>query len=170
MNRTSSKLCSGNTRHCRGRARAWSTVLLRGNQDGIGDWQPYKDIPYHILYFRCSEFSVQGSLDELSTFDTLSSNMGSAVECSPAHTTFPRTECQQPLIPEDASSLSEVQALPALILDTSVETLGEDLDILITENEDMENETHDNEDIVWRTSQYYGIDLVKSCEITSSDI
>ena len=71
---------------------------------------------------------------------------------------------------EDASSLSEVQALPALILDTSVETLEEGLDDLNNDNEDMENETHDNEDIVWRTSQYYGIDLVTSCEFWSSEI
>ena len=74
------------------------------------------------------------------------------------------TENHQPLMLEDVSSLSEVQALPALILDTSVETLGEGLDDLNNDNEDMENETHDNEDIVWRTSQYYGIDLVTSCE------
>ena len=100
-------------------------------------------------------------MDELSSFDTLSSYTGSGVECSQTHGTF--AQSHHPLMPEDASSLSEVQALPALILDTSVETLGEGLDNLNNDNEDMENETHDNEDIVWRTSQYYGIDLVKSC-------
>ena len=59
----------------------------------------------------------------------------------------------------DASSLSEVVALPALILDTSLET-GDDPETNDDYNEDADNVTCDNEDIVWRTSQYYGIDLV----------
>ena len=71
---------------------------------------------------------------------------------------------QRPALPdidqsEAASPLSEVQALPALILDTSLETAG-DPDSL-TNDDSEETEACDNEDIVWRTSQYYGIDLVK---------
>ena len=75
------------------------------------------------------------------------------------------TDGQQPLMLGDSSSLSEVQALPALILDTSLETAGEYPESLANDDddytEDTDNVTCDNEDIVWRTSQYYGIDLVK---------
>ena len=140
------------------------------------------------LNSRCSELSVQGSLGELSNFETVSSDTGSAEESSldlgqfqqtddqsqkplmpflengqpyqPLGTLArPLTDDQQPLMLGDSSSLSEVQALPALILDTSLETIGDDPETN-DDNEDTDNGTFDNEDIVWRTSQYYGIDLV----------
>ena len=49
---------------------------------------------------------------------------------------------------------------PTLILDTTLETMGDDPETN-DNTEDTDNVTCDNEDIVWRTSQYYGIDLVK---------
>ena len=66
---------------------------------------------------------------------------------------------QQHLMLGESSSLSEVQALPALILDTSLET-ADDPETNDDDTEDTDTGTCDNEDIVWRTSQYYGIDLV----------
>ena len=69
------------------------------------------------------------------------------------------TEVKQPLMLE-SSSLSEVQALPALILDSSLETADDPESPANDDNEDTDAVTCDNEDIVWRTSQYYGIDLV----------
>ena len=141
--------------------------------------------------FRSSEFSDQGSDDQLSTFEAPSS-LGGLVESSLAVKMFPPTDrhlIQQEedsfrhliqeedsfrhLIQEEVSSLSEVQALPALILDTSgsLETLED----LTNDNEDMawrpiigQYPGHvispdQSEEIVWRTSQYYGIDLVSFC-------
>ena len=96
-------------------------------------------------------------MDELSNFETLSSHTESLRP-------FLSNDSQQPLMLDDGSSLSEVQALPALILDTSVETQAEDLEILTNDEE-----INDNEDIVWRTSQYYGIDLVTFCENSHLD-
>ena len=161
--------------------------------------------------FRSSEFSDQGSDDQLSTFEAPSS-LGGLVESSLAVKMFLPTDrhlIQQEedsfrnliqeedsfrhliqeedsfrhliqeedsfrhLIQEEVSSLSEVQALPALILDTSgsLETLED----LTNDNEDMawrpiigQYPGHvispdQSEEIVWRTSQYYGIDLVSFC-------
>ena len=143
------------------------------------------------MHFRSSEFSDQGSDDQLSTFEAPSS-LGGLVESSLAVKMFLPTDrhlIQQEddsfrhliqeedsfrhLIQEEVSSLSEVQALPALILDTSgsLETLED----LTNDNEDMawrpiigQYPGHvispdQSEEIVWRTSQYYGIDLVSFC-------
>ena len=105
------------------------------------------------MHFRSSEFSDQGSDDQLSTFEAPSS-LGGLVESSLAVKMFLPTDrhlIQQEddsfrhliqeedsfrhLIQEEVSSLSEVQALPALILDTSgsLETLED----LTNDNEDM---------------------------------
>ena len=134
-----------------------------------------------FMHFRGSEFSDQRSDDELSTFEAPSS-LGGLVESSLAVKMFLPTDrhlIQQEedsfrhLIQEEVSSLSEVQALPALILDTSgsLETLED----LTNDNEDMawrpiigQYPGHvispdQSEEIVWRTSQYYGIDLVSFC-------
>ena len=131
--------------------------------------------------FRSSEFSDQGSDDQLSTFEAPSSLNG-LVESSLAVKMFLPTDRHlikqeedsfRHLIQEEVSSLSEVQALPALILDTSgsLETLED----LTNDNEDMawrpiigQYPGHvispdQSEEIVWRTSQYYGIDLVSFC-------
>ena len=141
--------------------------------------------------FRSSEFSDQGSDDQLSTFEAPSS-LGGLVESSLAVKMFLPTDRHlikqeedsfrnliqeedsfRHLIQEEVSSLSEVQALPALILDTSgsLETLED----LTNDNEDMawrpiigQYPGHvispdQSEEIVWRTSQYYGIDLVSFC-------
>ena len=142
--------------------------------------------------FRSSEFSDQGSDDQLSTFEAPSS-LGGLVESSLAVKMFLPTDrhlIQQEedsfrhliqeedsfrhlIQQEEVSSLSEVQALPALILDTSgsLETLED----LTNDNEDMawrpiigQYPGHvispdQSEEIVWRTSQYYGIDLVSFC-------
>ena len=133
------------------------------------------------MHFRSSEFSDQGSDDQLSTFEAPSS-LGGLVESSLAVKMFLPTDrhlIQQEddsfrhLIQEEVSSLSEVQALPALILDTSgsLETLED----LTNDNEDTawrpiigQYPGHvispdQSEEIVWRTSQYYGIDLVSFC-------
>ena len=153
------------------------------------------------MHFRSSEFSDQGSDDQLSTFEAPSS-LGGLVESSLAVKMFLPTDRHlikqeedsfrnlileedsfrhliqeedsfRHLIQEEVSSLSEVQALPALILDTSgsLETLED----LTNDNEDMawrpiigQYPGHvispdQSEEIVWRTSQYYGIDLVSFC-------
>ena len=144
------------------------------------------------MHFRSSEFSDQGSDDQLSTFEAPSS-LGGLVESSLAVKMFLPTDrhlikqeedsfrhliqeedsFRHLIQQEEVSSLSEVQALPALILDTSgsLETLED----LTNDNEDMawrpiigQYPGHvispdQSEEIVWRTSQYYGIDLVSFC-------
>ena len=62
--------------------------------------------------------------------------------------------------PDEVDSLSEFSAVPAVVLEDSDNLLEEDI---IDETEIVEEVADDSiDDIVVKTSQFYGIDLVKS--------
>ena len=61
--------------------------------------------------------------------------------------------------PDEVDSLSEFSAVPAVVLEDSENLLEEDI---INETEIIEEVGDDSiDDIVVKTSQFYGIDLVK---------
>ena len=63
--------------------------------------------------------------------------------------------------PDEVDSLSEFSAVPAVVLEDSENLLEEE--IIIDETENVEEVGDDSiDDIVVKTSQFYGIDLVNS--------